>query len=151
MCDQVILTKISFRWSSEIKAENKATVDQGKEVPTHMQLPTMEEILKLCQSPRNNNNKALTFIVEHIAGAVLGQWKWKTTRCYAPLAKHMTGSEEAFMLLILENQYELWMHDDSSKVGRGPYTENGPNEKFCDWTNEGMRRFNKLMEEVKNN
>jgi hypothetical protein len=68
-----------------------------------------------------------------------------------PLAKHMTVSDEAFMLLILENQYDLWLHAESSKVGRGPYTENGPNKKFCGWTNEGMRRFNKLMEEVRIN
>jgi hypothetical protein len=125
---------------------------KGEEVPTHMQLPAMDDIIKLRQSPRNNNNKAFTFIVEHIAGAVLGLRKWKTTRCYAPLAKHMTVSDEAFMLLILENQYDLWLHAESSKVGRGPYTENGPNKKFCGWTNEGMRRFNKLStEEVRNN
>jgi hypothetical protein len=50
-----------------------------------MELPTLEEILKLRQSPRNNNNTAFTFLVENLAGAVIGQRKWKTTRCYAPL------------------------------------------------------------------
>jgi hypothetical protein len=32
---------------SGIEADNKALCDQGKEVPTHMQLPTLAEILKL--------------------------------------------------------------------------------------------------------
>jgi len=55
------------------------------------------------------------------------------------------------MLLVLKNQYELWINSDTTKVGRGKYTENGPNKKFCGWTNEGMRRFNKLLEEVRTN
>ena len=83
-----------------------------------MELPTLEEILKLCQSPKNSNNTAFTFLVENLAGAVIGQRKWKTTRCYAPLAKHKTIlSDEAFMLLVLENQYELWVNSESTKVG----------------------------------
>ena len=55
------------------------------------------------------------------------------------------------MLLVLENQYELWMNSETTKVGRGKYTENGPNKKFCGWTNEGMRRFNELLDEVRTN
>ena len=98
-----------------------------------------------------DNNTTFTFIVEHLAGAVIGQRKWKTTRCYAPLTKHMSISDEAFMLLVLENQYELWINSDTTKVGQGKYTENGPNKKFCGWTNEGMRRFNKLLKEVRTN
>jgi hypothetical protein len=137
--------------SSGIKSENKALLDQGKEVPNHMELPTLEDILKLRQSPRNSRNMAFTFVVENLAGAVIGQRKWKTTRCYARLNKHMTASDEAFMLLVLENQYELWINADSNKVGRGKYTENGPNRKFCGWTNEGMRRFNTLLDEVRGN
>mgnify|MGYP003396388388 CR=1 FL=1 len=136
---------------SGITADNKSISERGEEVPTHMQLPTLQEILKLRQSPRNSNNKAFTFLIENLAGAVIGQRKWKTTRCYAPLTKHMSVSDEAFMLLVLENQYELWMNSETTKVGRGKYTENGPNKKFCGWTNEGMRRFNKLIEEVRTN
>jgi hypothetical protein len=52
----------------------------------------------------------------------------------------MTVLGEAFMLLVLENQqYELWINSKSTKVGRGKYTKNGPNRKFCGWTKEGMR------------
>jgi hypothetical protein len=91
------------------------------------------------------------FIMEHLAGAGIGQRKWKTTRCYAPLTKHMSVSDEAFLLLVLKNQYELWMNSETTKVGRGKYTEHGPNKKFCGWTNEGMRRFNKLLKEVRIN
>jgi hypothetical protein len=83
-----------------------------------MELPPLEDILKLRQSPRNNNNTAFTFFVEYMAGAVIGQCRWKTTRCYAQLSKHMAMLDEAFMLLlVLENQYELWINSDSNKVG----------------------------------
>lgn len=136
---------------SGIKADNKALNDQGKEVPSHKQLPTLEDILKLRQAPQRNNNTAFTFMVEHLAGTVIGQRKWKTTRCYAPLNKHMSVSDEAFMLLVLENQYDLWVNSDTASVGRGQYTKNGPNKKFCGWTNEGMRRFNQLLDEVRAN
>jgi len=116
-----------------------------------MQLPTLEEILKLRQSPRNNNNTPFTFIVEHLAGAVIGQRKWKTGRCYSPLSISMSVSDEAFMLLILENQYDMWKDAETTRVGRGKYTENAPNKKFCGWSNDGMRRFNQLLAQVREN
>jgi hypothetical protein len=126
-------------------------IDKRKEVPLYMQLPTLETILKLRQSPRNNNNAPFTFIVEHLAGAVIGQRKWKTSRCYSPLSLSMSVSDEAFMLLVLENQYEMWIDAETTRVGRGKYTENAPNKKFCGWSNDGMRRFNQLLTQVREN
>ena len=131
--------------------ENRTLTEQGKEVPVARILPSMADILKLRQAPRASNNTAFTFIVEHLAGAVIGQRKWKTARCYVPLSNAMSVSDEAFMLLVLENQYELWMDAESTRVGRGRYTENVPNKKYCGWSNEGMRRFNILLAEVRNN
>jgi hypothetical protein len=63
----------------------------------------------------------------------------------------MSVSDEAFMLLVLENQYELWMDAESTRVGRGRYTNNVPNKKYCGWSNKGMRRFNILLAKVRNN
>jgi hypothetical protein len=83
-----------------------------------MELPTLDKILKLPQSPRNSNNTAFTFIVENLAGAVIGQRKWKATGCYTLLNKHMTTLDEAFILLVLENQYDLWINAKSIKVGQ---------------------------------
>jgi hypothetical protein len=131
--------------------ENKALLDQGKIVPKHMELPPLEDILKLRQSPRNNNNNTFTFFVEYMAGAVIGQRKWKTTRCYARLNKHMTMLDEAFMLLVVENQYKLWINFDSNKVGRRKYTKNGPNRKFCGWTKKRMRQSNELLKDIRGN
>ena len=56
----------------------------------------------------------------------------------------MTVSDEAFMLLVLENNCGKWLEADGTKVGRGKYTENAANKKFCGWRNEGMCRFNEL-------
>ena len=63
----------------------------------------------------------------------------------------MSISDEAFMLLVLENQYELGMDAESTRVGRGRYTNNVPNKKYCGWSNKGMRHFNILQAEVRNN
>jgi hypothetical protein len=67
------------------------------------------------------------------------------------LQQALSVSDEAFMLLVLENQYELWMESETTRVGRGKYTENAPNKKFCGWSNKGMRRFNNLLAEVRIN
>jgi hypothetical protein len=145
-----LLTVLVLLFMAEIKAENKALIESNQEVPGHMKLPSLSEILKLRQTPtRNgNNNRAFTFIVEHLAGAVIGQRRWKLTRCYKPLSECMTVSDEAFMLLVLENNYELWQDADTNRVGRGKYTENAPNRKFCGWSNEGITRFNELNDAV---
>ena len=100
-----------------IKSGNKALTDQRTDIPIHMQLPMMEEILKLCQSPHGSNNTTFTFIVQHLAGAVIGQRKWKTGRCYIPLSTSMTISDEAFMLLLLKNQYNMWKEAETTRVG----------------------------------
>jgi len=139
---------------AEINAENKRLIDNNQELPVHMKLPELTEILKLRQMPRRGNgtnNRAFTFVVEHLAGAVIGHRRWKLNRCYTPLSEAMTVSDEAFMLLVLENNYELWKDAASNRVGRGKYTENARNRKFCGWSDEGIKRFNKLIEEVRVN
>ena len=138
--------------AAEIKDQNKALTSQGKDIPIHQELPTMEDILKLRRSPRNKNtNTTFNFVVEYLAGPVLGQRKWKTERCYKPLSEVMTVSDEAFMLLLLENQYDMWKDAETTRVGRGKYTDNVKNKKFCGWSNDGIRRFNQLFEDVKAN
>jgi hypothetical protein len=135
-----------------IKEDNKALINKGGQVPSHKQLPTLEDILKLRQAPRsNNNNITFTFIVEHLAGVVIGKRKWKIARCYNPLSTSMSVSDEAFMLLLLENQYNMWKDAETNIVGRGKYTDKAPNKKFCGWSNEGMRRFNQLIAHVREN
>jgi hypothetical protein len=65
------------------------------------------------------------------------------------MSKHMSVSDEAFMLRVLENQYELWMDVETTRVGR--CTDNVPNKKYCGWSNKGMRHFNQLIAKVRNN
>ena len=62
----------------------------------------------------------------------------------------MMVSDEAFMLLVLDNNYDMWLDAESSKVGRGRYTKNAANKKICSWNKEGMCQLNepnKLVEE----
>jgi hypothetical protein len=51
----------------------------------------------------------------------------------------------------LEEEDTLKMCQQEVLWGRGRYTENVPNKKYCGWSNEGMRRFNILLAEVRNN
>ena len=38
----------------------------------------------------------------------------------------------------------MWLDAKSKKVGRGSYTKNAANRKFCSWKNDGMHWFNEL-------
>ena len=127
-------------------------MDKGEEIPTHKKLPTLEEIFKMQQAPWLINNTAFTFVVEQLVRTIVGNQKWETTRSYAPVTKHILVSDEAFMLLQLENHYGLWMECATSRVGWGKYTKNDPNKKFCGWSNEGMLWwFNQRLKDVHTN
>jgi hypothetical protein len=82
---------------------------------------------------------SFTFLVEHLAGAVIGQRRWKTGRCYTPLSAYMSISDDTFMLLVLENQLDMWREAETTRVGWGRYTKNMPNKKFCGWSIDGMQ------------
>ena len=83
---------------------------------------------------------------------IIGQRKWKTARCYIPISKHMTALDEAFMLLVIKNNYDMWLDAESTRVGRGRYTEtNAANKIICSWNKEGMCQSNQLIKLVQEN
>ena len=45
----------------------------------------------------------------------------------------------------------MWLDAESSRVGRGRYTKNTANKKFCGWNKEGMHQFNELIKLVQEN
>jgi hypothetical protein len=61
-----------------------------------------------------------------------------------------TASEEALMLLIYENYWPSWIDKHKKKtVVRPPKYTKQEGMHYGEWNDEGIERFNELLEEVK--
>jgi hypothetical protein len=107
-----------------------------------------------------HSNHPLMFMVEHLLGQAYGLKKWKGAKCFGRISDILTVSDEAFVLLSIENCWEaihleLEENDEDgngNKVySRGKYTSNGTNVKFGGWSLEGIKQCNDLYELVEKN
>jgi hypothetical protein len=64
-------------------------------------------------------------------------------------AFHQT--DEAFLYVVLVNSYDLWKNTEGTRVGMGKLMRDGLNKKYCGWTKEGIKMYNKILEKVKAN
>ena len=146
----------------ELKAKAKEVGQTGNQVPNHIKLPELQDILKMRPPPTPNaqgeendhqdkNMTAFTFIVEHLVGAILGKKVWDKYKCGKKVSEKFTPSDEAYLYVTLENSYELWMSAEGTRVGTGNLTKDGTNKKYCGWTVEGIRKYNEYMDKVKLN
>ena len=99
-------------------------VDAGKDVPLQLQEPTLEQFLVLRNddggdvTDRDEKNHAFTFMVEHLMPRISGIRGWKEEMCSKKVSdSKMTPSDEAFILLCLENMWEKW-HSPSETTAR---------------------------------
>lgn len=68
----------------------------------------------------------------------------------------VTVAEEAFALLVLENNYDKWSHIAAGKEGRPPQPRymkkvdlrNSTKNCAGDWTDEGLTRYNQIVDLV---
>ena len=151
------------RWNViEFKAKATEIVLAGNQVPDHIKLPELEDILKMRPPPTPNTRgeetdhqddsmTTFTFVVEHLVGAILGKKVWDKYKCHQHVSTKFTPSDEAYLYVTLLNSYELWMSAEGSRVGTGSLTKDGTNKKYCGWTVEGIRKYNEYMEKVKTN
>ena len=146
----------------ELKAKAKEMQLVGNQVPTHVKLPELREILKMRQPPtpdiwgeeaahQDNNMATFTFVVEHLVGAILGKKVWDKYKCHEMVSTKFTPSDEAYLYVILSNSYDLWISAEGSRVGNGSLTKDGTNKKYCGWTKEGIKLYNEYMQKVKSN
>jgi hypothetical protein len=151
-----------------MKEKTNAIESEGEVVPSHMDLPDLQDILKMRPTvPEDQENDenienaeeqegdddttAFTFVVEHLVPAILGRKTWKQKMCSELVSTSFTPSDEAFLYVILQNSYDLWKSTNGSKMGTGTLTKDGTNKKFCGWTREGIAVYNEIMKRVKEN
>ena len=105
-----------------LKAKARALQMKGEDVPTHIMLPNLEDILKMRQLPTTNggveegenNTKSFVFVAEYHIGAVLGKKEWDNYKLCHWVTKHFTETDEAFLYVILANSYDLWKNTEGT-------------------------------------
>lgn len=139
--------------ATELKTKAGTMQSNGDELPGHMKLPALQEILKMRRPPDDDGDDitTFTFIAEHLVGAVLGQKVWDEHKCCERVSTRLTPSDEAYIYLVLSNSYDLWINAEGTKVGTGKFTTNGTNKKNCGWTRAGIQLYNSFMNKVKEN
>eukprot|EP00978_Attheya_sp_CCMP212_P001751 scaffold3589_cov44-Attheya_sp.AAC.1 len=112
-------------------------------------MPTLEELLQLCEEPlwdpegerRIINNKGLIFLVDFMYGSIIGKRQWKKDKFIVLLSSEMTTSDEAFVLLVLENNWEI-INGVTTAEPKCTSRNHTLNRRNDGWTNEGITRYN---------
>ena len=114
-------------------------------------MPDLEEMLAMRQKD------ALCFwVAENLLKHVATDATWRRNCACAGLSTHMTRSDEACGLWVLENSYDRWtdMHKKNNMkssdirakfTNSGGSEKNGRSRKYRGMSDEGVQRFNELV------
>lgn len=125
---------------------------------------SMEEVLQLSKGGRPYQWICTTFI-----GCVVGSKAWNKKKCKERFSEVATCSDEAFLLLTLENNYQRWLSEaawtrrnkalalpdrEPKALPGARYTNSGTSKRdgrsrrLHGWAREGYLRFNELYQLV---
>ena len=119
-------------------------------------MPTMKEILKL-----SKDQDVYCWFCDTFMKAVVGHNVWNHRAHNESLSEVATESDKAFLLVVMENNYDRWTSEakiparEERRAARLPealYTNSGSskmegrgsNRRFGGWSKEGCLRFNAL-------
>ena len=117
-----------------------------------------DDILKLRQ-----DSTGLYFnFIEYFIAPVVGKIFYKENRCDRLMSDYISVSDEAFAILIFENNYDTWcdmVKRNNTKLSTviRKYTNGGSSSgknssstrRYQGWNSEGIKRFNDLFDLVK--
>jgi len=125
-------------------------------------LPELQDILNLLQQ---GYKVVMTTFYNHFLSCVLGKCKWKKHVVLKKVPLFATVTDEAFALLVLENNWGVWLLEDpkeyfmknkkeqdkKQKQNNGLYTGHAKGAtRFGGWSLEGVQQFNDLCDFVRN-
>ena len=87
-------------------------------------MPALDELLKLRQEPlwdqddkgRIVNNDGFIFLVSFMFGSLIGKRQWNKDKFTERVSQEMTTSDEAFVLLVLENNWDILNDVDNAEA-----------------------------------
>lgn len=106
------------------------------------------------------NKRTYLWFCENFLEPVIGTAKWKANKCKQQVRKFVTPSDEAFAVLVYENNYRKWYecfydHDPKNRTEKALWTSGSEqnrhghsNKKFCGWAREGLEHFNDVYKKV---
>ncbi len=135
-------------------AEDVARVSEEKGIGLPM--PKMSDFMIL----RENKNNWFVEFVDRFVRVAVGAKKFDTLSVQQPMSTFVMVGDEAFALLIFENQEERWADmlqrnstksDKAAKCTDGGNSKNGTgrSRKAKGWDPAGLQRFNELFQLVK--
>jgi hypothetical protein len=122
-------------------------------------MPTPEQV-----NEGRENKRVYQWFCSHFLEPVVGATKWKANRITRALRKFATPSDEAFGMVVYQNNYQKWlqMHvvNDSKDqtvpakwTNGGQQAKNAKTKKFCGWAKAGLQQLNtnyvKVLEDRK--
>ena len=99
--------------------------------------------------------------IEYFIAPVVGKIFYKENRCDRLISDYISVSDEAFAILIFENNYETWcdmVKRNNTKLspvirkytnGGSSSGKNGSSRRYQGWNSEGIKRFNDRFDLVK--
>lgn len=127
-------------------------------------MPSLDDLLKL-----SKNCDTYQWLCSRLMKCVVGYMVWSRSYYKRPLAEIATCSDESFLLLTIENNYERWQdewtwkevnkdkedHEKTAKsfalaryTNSGKSTKNGRSKRFSGWSRDGYLRFNAIYGQV---
>ena len=101
---------------------------------------------------RNANMENFKNFVEKLLCVVSGKKLFKKEKGSKTVSKICTISDEAFLLVALENSYKAWKaeFDEEDDIPKKVYTDQpASSQKYGGWSVEGIQRYNTYMELVR--
>jgi hypothetical protein len=129
-------------------AEVKLCADSSHTKHVFSSMPSPESV----NEGRDNKKVYLWFCAAFIE-PVVGTNKWKANRHNVLLRKFTTPSDEAFPMVVYQNNYAKWLHMAATNdinnqtvaavwTSGGTNAKKGYNKKFCGWSREGLEQLN---------
>jgi hypothetical protein len=107
------------------------------------------------------NVRVYLWFCEFFLEPVIGTAKWRSNRYKLPIRKFVTPSDEAFAIVVYENNYRKWYEcyrtktKPESRTEKALWTSSGErnknghtNKKYCGWAREGLEHFNECYKKV---
>ena len=144
----------AFMWAAEAKARVQRHEGLDEPFDVHVHMPTYDSFLQL-----RMEEEQYTLFLDKFVRQVVGARKFDKLSVDMPLPAYAKVSDEAFALLIYENQEERWklmIEHGTTKIDKAAkYTdggkstkETGRSRKARGWDNKGIKRFNELCQMV---
>ena len=92
-----------------------------------------------------DNKKVYTWFCKHFMEAVVGTVKWNKNKANLPLRKFAPPSDEAFAMIVYQNNYNKWYHqfkirNDKWRGSGGNCTGNSEKRTVYDAQTQGIFR-----------